>query len=656
MSDKLTDNLRMNIGSKADPLEPEELNSNFMKIDESLKDQGVNVKWFGAVGDGITDDTAAFQAAMQACDKRYRLFIPAGDYLVRQTIENHSRGIFGVASYVDGAQAGSRIIWDPEDNEADLLPCIRIQDAGIHAVFEDFTVSGKTSYTPKNLANWVDKERFEQGLYEMFSPGPAGIEIAGRAQPIFRNIRTLGVKVGQLLNSTNGHIYSYDCNWGGLVGVYCRINSGDYLYQGGMITGAFCGILLGTILHAGHRGGIEVNLHRVHMGYAPYGIYQCIDGGLDDYNRAPSVLGLRGIFTNAQFEQCGEAAIKLLTKSLTSNLLMFGFGFSWSVLDYPPEHSGWAYPLPDTLKPREEKQQYAAWFGTVQAPVTISEHLGKLRRSSAPGARGTAFIDTLTGYQASDLSGLEMADVVIRRKVSSIYRNEDLHTRMMEREHRALMPVSAPNLLRNPEVLSNWTATNGASLSLVRADQVPVPISNEMKQILGSDPVILKVTPDGDRSPTVSIKFNADRLPYRGDAGRNLAMQYFILETEYETPPYYKTIGRISGENHEYIFNDASSWQNKEWKHQRGREIASKTGLLYDFSIGFIPKSGDTYIAGVMVTWDHIGSYSPYPHSYMTSSLEIGGQGSGVILTDSVTQERYLLSMANGNIQITKMN
>ncbi|GIO89223.1 glycosyl hydrolase family 28-related protein [Paenibacillus lactis] len=651
---KETDFMKMDTWSSTDPINPEDLSSNFNMLDEELMERGINVKWFGAKGDGRTDDTAAFQAAMAVCDKRYRLFIPAGNYRVRQTIENNSRGIFGIAPYVDSGQMGSRIIWDPVDIATDLLPCLRIRSSGDKAVFENFSITGISEYNSRNLAAWIDRNLFQQNRYDMFSVGAVAIEIAGKSTPIFRNIRTSGVKVGQLLNSTNGHVYSYDCSWNGLVGVYCRVNSGDYFYQGGGISGAFCGLLLGTILNAGHRGGFDGHLHRVHLGFSPYGIYQCIDSSLDEYNRSSSVRGLSGMFTGAQFEQCGEAAIRLLEKSATSNLRMFGFGFSWSVPAYSGNSGVWEFPLPDELKPLEEKQQYAAWFGTVTAPVTFNDDLGVLRKSTAPGAAGSAYIDILTGDKESDLSGLGIDDTVIRRKVTPLYKTVDLQERMKEREHRTLMPVSAPNLLSNPEVLSNWTVTNGGMISLVTVDEVPVPITNEMKQVIGSRPVILKVTPNGVFSPSLRIKFNAQPLPFQGDAGRNLAMQYFILETEYESGTSYKSIGRISAQNAEFIFNDAVTWKTKGWKHLRGRELASKSGLLHEFNIGFIPKTGDTYIAGVMVTWDHIGSYSPYPHSYMADSLEIGGPGNGLILTDSVTNKRYRLSMANGSLQITQ--
>lgn len=655
MDKEQTKYMKMNKWSSVDAMLPQDVNANFEVLDEEMKSRGINVKWFGAVGDGKTDDTAAFQAAMAMCDKRYKLFLPAGSYRIRQTIENNSRGIYGVAPYVDSSQMGTLIIWDPLDSSTDLLPCIRIRNAGLNALFEDFSIFGLSQYNSRNLSTWINKNLFEQSMYNMFAIGTAAIEISGGAKPIFRNISTSRVKVGQLLNSINGHVSSYDCTWSGLIGVYCRVNSEDYFYQGGSITGAFCGIMLGTILTAGHRGGFNALIHRTHLGFSPYAIYQCIDSGLDDYKNAPSVMGLNGIYTSTQFEQCGEAAIKLLTKSSTSGFRMFGFGFSWSTTSYSGNSSSWEFALPDDLKQPSEKQQYAAWFGTITAPTTFNDELGKLKKSTAQGAMGTAYIDTLSGDKESDLSGLEPVDTIIRRKVTPLYRNADLQARMQEREHRTLMPVSAPNLLKNPEVLSNWSVSNGF-LSLVTADQVPMPISNEMKQVIGNNPVILKITPDGVNSPSIRIKFNAQTLPYRGDINRNLAMQYFIYETEYEGSIYYKSMGRISAQNSEYIFNDAFTWKEKGWKHVRGRELASKTGLLYEFSIGSLPKRGEIYIAGVMVTWDHLGSYSPYTHSYMTDSLEIGGLETGLILTDSATGSRYKLVVVNGNLQIISID
>ena len=51
-------------------------------VQEVLRELAVNVKRFGAVGDGVTDDTAEIQAAIAAAGVGRTLFFPAGTYLV----------------------------------------------------------------------------------------------------------------------------------------------------------------------------------------------------------------------------------------------------------------------------------------------------------------------------------------------------------------------------------------------------------------------------------------------------------------------------------------------------------------------------------------------------------------------------------------------
>lgn len=46
----------------------------------------VNVRMYGAVGDGVTDDTAAFTAALTAANKRKPLYCPAGNYIVSNLV------------------------------------------------------------------------------------------------------------------------------------------------------------------------------------------------------------------------------------------------------------------------------------------------------------------------------------------------------------------------------------------------------------------------------------------------------------------------------------------------------------------------------------------------------------------------------------------
>lgn len=54
---------------------------------------GVNVTRFGAKGDGVTDNTAAFRKAILACKKNTALIIPAGVYVLTDTLHISKSGI-----------------------------------------------------------------------------------------------------------------------------------------------------------------------------------------------------------------------------------------------------------------------------------------------------------------------------------------------------------------------------------------------------------------------------------------------------------------------------------------------------------------------------------------------------------------------------------
>ena len=63
----------------------------------------VNVKNYGAVGDGVTDDTNAFKAALADMDGG-TLFIPNGDYVISDTLTiDKPINIYGASAYMDFA-------------------------------------------------------------------------------------------------------------------------------------------------------------------------------------------------------------------------------------------------------------------------------------------------------------------------------------------------------------------------------------------------------------------------------------------------------------------------------------------------------------------------------------------------------------------------
>lgn len=74
---------------------------------EKLLDQGVSVKDFGAVGDGVTDDSEAFKLAAMVSDN---VFIPAGTFLYdsdEPIVARENLTIFGVSRFVSKVKMGS---------------------------------------------------------------------------------------------------------------------------------------------------------------------------------------------------------------------------------------------------------------------------------------------------------------------------------------------------------------------------------------------------------------------------------------------------------------------------------------------------------------------------------------------------------------------
>lgn len=598
--------------------------------------------WFGAVGDSTADDTAAFQAAMAICGKKHRIFIPVGKYRIRQTLTNNSRGMYGAANYLDEGQSGSLLLWDPIDRTTDLLPCIRIENAGVDANFENFAIIGQVSYNSRTLSTWVNKSLFDQDSYSMFAAGTAAIEVAGGAKPIFRSVSTKQVKVGLLLNSTDGHITSYDCTWNGLIGLYCMRNSEDYYFEGGGITGAFCCIMLGIKEHVGHYGGFNATMKRVHMGYSPYGIYQVIDS--DTYNNGSGVVGgLSGTMESVRFEQIGEAAIRLLPKSVTNGFYMSGFGMSWSSID---PNSAEYYALPDTLKASLSKQSYGVYLGTIRN-AQFDDIEGFVVKSNAPGALGTAYISMLE--KGNVISGLQPESVkIINRNVMATLLYSTPYSVGESIHAKANNPVSHGNLIVNPEQLKNWNIVAGTGINLTMVtnlDTLPVPFSPEMKAYVDKAVAgVLKITPNGSSNPFVGIPFNPSPLSI--DTKRYICFEYFILS------PQARYRSRLEFGNFATLYDNTFEVAVNQWTRISCREQYAPNASAYSASFFDLSATQPTYLAAVMVSYDANGSYSPYNHAYSKPAIE---SGDAFILTDKATGARGRIELVNGKLQITML-
>lgn len=137
-------------------------------VEDKLRDISVSVKDFGAIGDGVADDTAALLAAVAATPRAGRLHFPRGRYRTSQELRIlHPMQITGDGAggpfqgFVDGSFAGtdtgSQVI--QTDNAKRVFVLVASQDnwafgqwgiTGVH--FVDLTIQGRDANANKCVA------------------------------------------------------------------------------------------------------------------------------------------------------------------------------------------------------------------------------------------------------------------------------------------------------------------------------------------------------------------------------------------------------------------------------------------------------------------------------------------------------------------------
>lgn len=121
--------LGLNLWGNTEKIINRDLNDNFIKLDSELFDRGINVKWYGAKGNGTNDDTLAIQNAINAAAANSTgqfspqpgggtVIFPQGTYRITGRLVINTRNI----QLIGVSYAGSVLLCDSTNAGLTLLP------------------------------------------------------------------------------------------------------------------------------------------------------------------------------------------------------------------------------------------------------------------------------------------------------------------------------------------------------------------------------------------------------------------------------------------------------------------------------------------------------------------------------------------------------
>ncbi|MDG0814404.1 hypothetical protein [Cohnella rhizosphaerae] len=588
------------------------------------------------------DDTLPIKRALTAAGTTGKLVFAPGNYPIWDTI--------GVQTAALAGNGSVNLLFKPYA-PYDLKPCLEILNA--NTVFSGINVgSGRETYS-LNAPTWADPALFGGQYYDMFVTGSCGIRIVGSGRPSFHEVRTSSLKVGVLLDNDVGHLYFYNCMLSGLVGVYCSRNTGDYYFESCDITGVFCGLMLGVKSVSNHSGGFGAQLHRVHMGFSPFSIYQVIDDA-DLYASVNSVSGLSCIFNTVQHEQIGEAAIKLLPKSESNMIVTGGFGLSWSSYQYATPRQGWQFALPDSLLPAAQRQQYAVWLGTLgNSDIPRGSVTGNLFASAAPGALGAARIEKLA--TTSDLEGLSLDASLIVSKEPFAELSLNPATLLRDRTLRAFNPVVRGNLLQNPESPASYKLVGG---TLNASANAPVPVPGVFREELGPMPVILQFTP-APNAALCQLQINLAVASYPSSSiPLSLSLWVYSASQSGINVRLNATgsVGTAAAVDKRAYYSQ-TVYPRGSWSKITGIDnTPTDQSVVYSFVSLELPRDRPTYFAGLMLSEGPLAAFSPRYHIAADDDVELVRPGDGLVLTSPGGNRFRLTVNDQGQISISPVN
>jgi polygalacturonase len=194
-----------------------------LRVQELIDAQ--NVKYYGAVGDGVADDTAAIQRAAQALTPYGTLFFPSGEYLISEEIVINVENVTA-----KGESSSSTAITVTQPDRGIFL--VSSRDVTIHGF--TFSYNGVIVPLSESYANRYKGATLRARNSAIYLDGPAD------------NFRTFDVTVNNLINGMyiNGgqytNFYKYDGTAAGRMTTTTFIlneadRQADDYYNGGFI-------------------------------------------------------------------------------------------------------------------------------------------------------------------------------------------------------------------------------------------------------------------------------------------------------------------------------------------------------------------------------------------------------------------------------------
>jgi len=216
-----------------------------------------NVKDYGAVGDGVTDDTEAIQDAIDAAGGGV-IFLPAGDYLIKTTI------LLTTGSQLVGMGHGSKIIADVSMNDGGLTPMLEVPSGNYYTKMENICLIGNAAYTDvygyhgsaTSYKNIIHNCYFEDFSNE--TAGYGGIDLSNSNLNIITDNWLIDCIYGITLSGTNDeydNIIKGNIITGARIGIFCEFpyrsvitnNTISATLYGIWLTGSYNSIGLNTI-------------------------------------------------------------------------------------------------------------------------------------------------------------------------------------------------------------------------------------------------------------------------------------------------------------------------------------------------------------------------------------------------------------------------